>query len=649
MEIGELLVKFFGKPGLLIIAIAAVLICVLLVFNTPISKAITNYSNKREEKRLLKELEEVEKERLLAEKKTALIESRASQSSANDDLQNTTEIMSSPLNGISKFFKSPDAVEKDSKAIIELSRDEGPIGTEAASQTEFGKGLADINENKHAEKSYGLEGNTSTKAGFGLDGYESMFGLGGESLPESKGLDMTAPMTPASVALAAAAAHVFDDEAEDNTKAPKASKPSSRSKTKVAEEVNTDEIANELVSGFCNGEADPSYKLPSIELLKKGRGSKQMMTNYELEQKAVLLQKTLRDFKVESTILNVTQGSSVTRYEVQPATGVKVSKITELANDIALNLRAKSVRIEAPIPGKAAVGIEVENEKPTPVLIRDLIESDEFQSSASKITFVVGKDISGNNIVADLKTMPHLLIAGATGSGKSVCINSIIASLLYKAKPSEVKLIMIDPKVVELGNYNGIPHLLTSVVTDPRKAARALAEAVAEMNKRYEEFAKMGVKDLESYNELMIANQEPQNVKPQVVIIIDELADLMMAAKSQVEESIARLAQKARAAGMHLIIATQRPSVDVVTGLIKANVPSRIAFSVASQIDSRTILDMGGAESLLGRGDMLFSPIGSSKPYRVQGPYISDSEIAKLINYVKGQGKAQYDENLSNA
>jgi len=405
-----------------------------------------------------------------------------------------------------------------------------------------------------------------------------------------------------------------------------------------------------LADSFGAQTDDSAYELPPVSLLKKSTGSKQMMSDYQLEQKADLLEKTLNDFGVEAKVLTVTQGASVTRYEVQPATGVKVSRITSLADDIALNLRAKSIRIEAPIPGKAAVGIEVENEKPSPVLVRELIESEEFSSAESKIEFVVGKDISGNNIVADLKEMPHLLIAGATGSGKSVCINTIIASFLYKAKPSELKLVMIDPKVVELANYNGIPHMLTPVVTDARKASRALAIAVEEMDKRYELFANEGVKDLESYNELQRANHEPQKCRPQIVIIIDELADLMMAAPSEVENSICRLAQKARAAGMHLIVATQRPSVDVVTGLIKANIPSRIAFSVASQFDSRTILDMAGAEKLLGKGDMLFSPVGSSKPYRVQGPYISDSEIDKLIRFVKKEGGGPaYDEELISA
>ena len=350
---------------------------------------------------------------------------------------------------------------------------------------------------------------------------------------------------------------------------------------------------------------------------------------------------------MDARVLQVTQGPTVTRYEIQPAVGVKVSSIVRLADDIALNLEAKSIRIEAPIPGKAAVGIEVENESVTMVRLREIIDSDAFKRSKSKITFAVGKDISGDAIVADLKAMPHLLIAGSTGSGKSVCINSIITSFIYKANPDEVKLILIDPKVVELGNYNGIPHLMIPVVTDPSKAAAALNWAVAEMTDRYKKFAEEGVRDLESYNEFVIANDEKDRVMPQVVIIIDELADLMMAAPSQIEESICRLAQMARAAGMHLIVATQRPSVDVITGVIKANIPSRIAFAVSSQVDSRTILDMQGAEKLVGKGDMLFNPMGMGKPIRVQGTFVSDTEVHKVIEFVKGQvDKTEYNEDV---
>ncbi len=388
------------------------------------------------------------------------------------------------------------------------------------------------------------------------------------------------------------------------------------------------------------------YKKPPVSLLEKAAGGSQTPAAV-LQEKAMKLEETLRNFHVDARVIQVTQGPTVTRYEIQPAVGVKVSSIVRLADDIALNLEAKSIRIEAPIPGKAAVGIEVENESVTMVRLREIIDSDAFKKSKSKITFAVGKDISGNAIVADLKSMPHLLIAGSTGSGKSVCINSIITSFIYKADPNEVKLILIDPKVVELGNYNGIPHLMIPVVTDPSKAAAALNWAVAEMTDRYKKFADEGVKDLESFNEFVRANGEENRVMPQVVIIIDELADLMMAAPSQIEESICRLAQMARAAGMHLIVATQRPSVDVITGVIKANIPSRIAFAVSSQVDSRTILDMQGAEKLVGKGDMLFHPMGMGKPIRVQGTFVSDGEVHKVIEFVKGQVETtEYNEDV---
>lgn len=385
--------------------------------------------------------------------------------------------------------------------------------------------------------------------------------------------------------------------------------------------------------------SDPllSYHLPPTELLSKAVGTAKAEEGLSLQAKATKLEQTLLNFGVNAKVLQVTKGPAVTRYEIQPNVGVKVSSIVRLADDIALNLEAKSIRIEAPIPGKAAVGIEVENERINLVVLRDIIESREFREANSKISFAVGKDISGNAIVANLKDMPHLLIAGSTGSGKSVCLNSLIISILYRAKPDEVKLVLIDPKVVELGYYNGIPHLLIPVVTEPTKAAAALNWAVAEMTDRYKKFAEIGVRDLESYNETVKSKGEPEKRLPQVVIIIDELADLMMVAPAQVEESICRLAQMARAAGMHLIVATQRPSVDVITGVIKANIPSRISFAVSSQFDSRTILDMGGAEKLVGKGDMLFNPLGMSKPIRVQGAFISDTEVHKVIEFLKNQ------------
>lgn len=392
------------------------------------------------------------------------------------------------------------------------------------------------------------------------------------------------------------------------------------------------------------------YKFPSIELLRRPVTAKGGTEKTTLQAKAKILEETLGSFGVNATVLNVVKGPAVTRYEIQPKAGVKVASIVRLSDDIALNLKAKSIRIEAPIPGKAAVGIEVENEAINKVVIREILESTEFKTHKSKIAVAVGKGISGDSIVTDLKEMPHLLIAGATGSGKSVYINSLIVSLLYRAKPEEVKLLLIDPKVVELGNYNGIPHLLIPVVTEPSKAAAALGWAVSEMTDRYKKFAEQGVRDLKTYNEFVKSEGDDDLILPQIVIIIDELADLMMVAPSQVEESICRLAQMARAAGMHLIVATQRPSVDVITGVIKANIPSRIAFSVSSQFDSRTILDMGGAEKLVGKGDMLFSPQGMGKPMRVQGCFISDAEVHAVIEFVKANAaKPEYAQEVITA
>ncbi len=402
----------------------------------------------------------------------------------------------------------------------------------------------------------------------------------------------------------------------------------------------------------------PIYLLPPISLLREPAASAAgEVTADELRQNAQRLVDTLQSFGVQTRIIDISRGPAVTRYELQPSAGVKISRITNLADDIALNLASAGVRIEAPIPNKAAVGIEVPNRKVTPVTLREVIDAPEFSDAKSKVTVALGRDISGNLMLANIAKMPHLLIAGATGSGKSVCINSIIMSILFKAKPDEVKLLLIDPKVVELGVYNGLPHLVIPVVTDPKKAAGALGWAVAEMLNRYKLFAAHNVRDIESFNRVVenaAANPptesdaaQPQLSKlPHYIIVVDELADLMMAAPSEVEDSICRLAQMARAAGMHLIIATQRPSVDVITGVIKANIPSRIAFAVSSQIDSRTILDMGGAEKLLGMGDMLFSPVGASKPTRVQGCFVSDEEIERVVTYINSAGAPQYDSQV---
>ncbi len=390
---------------------------------------------------------------------------------------------------------------------------------------------------------------------------------------------------------------------------------------------------------------DENYEFPPIEILSEPekrtlKGGKKAVTDT-----ATRLQKTLYSFGVSAKVENVSVGPAITRYELKPAEGVRVSKIANLADDIALNLAAETIRIEAPIPGKQAVGIEVPNKENEVVHLREIIDTDTFKNHKSKLAFALGKDVAGKEVVTDIAKMPHVLIAGATGSGKSVCINTLISSIIYKAKPSEVKLLMVDPKVVELSVYNGIPHLLIPVVTDPRKAAGALAWAVQEMENRYATFAAKGVRDLKGYNEA-VAKEGGMGKLPQIVIIIDELADLMMVAAKDVEDSICRLAQKARAAGMHLVIATQRPSVDVITGIIKANIPSRISFAVSSQVDSRTILDMVGAEKLLGKGDMLFYPSGAPKPTRIQGAFVSDAEVEKIVDFLKANGEVSYSEDI---
>ena len=468
----------------------------------------------------------------------------------------------------------------------------------------------------------------------------------------------------------------------DKTSVPKVEQNNIESKNKNTQpKVDTFTVNND------NPLVDGEYIKPPVTLLEPQPEEDGRNISLELHQNGTMLVDTLKSFGVQTTIVNISRGPSVTRYELQPAAGIKISKITNLADDIAMNLAATGVRIEAPIPGKSAVGIEVPNKNVNIVRMRNIIESPEFTKAKSKLTVALGYDITGKITLADLAKMPHLLIAGSTGSGKSVCINSMLVSLLYKANPDEVKLMLIDPKVVELGVYNGIPHLLVPVVTDPRKAAGALNWAVNEMLERYKTFAEHNVRDMQSYNRLVdrknseinendtgiiddsersfeedemlaqaqseVANsgeitERTQKLEkmPQIVIVIDELADLMMATPNEVEESICRLAQMARAAGMHLVIATQRPSVDVITGLIKANVPSRIAFAVKSQIDSRTILDGGGAEKLLGRGDMLFSPIGTTKPIRVQGCYVDDVEVENIVEFIKKSKVVEYDNNV---
>lgn len=401
------------------------------------------------------------------------------------------------------------------------------------------------------------------------------------------------------------------------------------------------EVSKESMEATVN-----DYKLPTVDLLKIGVKKSTRDISSELKKNAQMLIETLHSFNVDATITDISCGPTVTRYELKPAAGIRISKITNLADDIALNLAATHVRIEAPIPGKAAVGIEVPNTVKNTVTMRELIDTPEFYEQRSKLSAGLGKDIAGKCVYCDIAKMPHLLVAGTTGSGKSVCMNSIITSILYRAKPDEVKFLMIDPKQVEFSKYAGIPHLLVPVVTDPRKAAGALGWAVSEMLQRYQRLSQVGVRDIEGYNKYVKKHKDMEPM-PKICIFIDEFADLMMAAPKEVEDSVCRLAQMARAVGMHLVIATQRPSVDVITGLIKANISSRIALTVSSQIDSRTILDSAGAEKLLGHGDMLYSPIGASKPIRVQGCFISDEEVEELCDFVKNQGESQYDDEIA--
>lgn len=426
------------------------------------------------------------------------------------------------------------------------------------------------------------------------------------------------------------------------------SDPIEKNKKRESRFLNFEELNTEIKNSNDENQIEEKQNLVyenkeiNIDYLEDTEDNLSTEEDNELKIKRELLQKTLDNFRVKATIKNVEKGPAVTRYEVEPDKGVKVSKILNLSDDIALALATSGIRIEAPIPGKSLVGIEVPNDSISTIKLKEIIQSQEFNSSKLKISIGLGKDISGKSIVADLATMPHLLIAGATGSGKSVCINTILVSILYKYLPDEVKIILIDPKVVELNVYNGIPHLLIPVVTDPKKASNALNWAIMEMTKRYNKFAEKGVRNIDSYNELFNKNQISEKI-PYIVIVIDELADLMMVCHNEVEDSIARLAQMARAAGMHLIIATQRPSVDVITGVIKANIPSRISFSVSSSIDSRTILDQSGAEKLLGRGDMLFYPMGYLKPQRVQGAFISEFEVEKFVGEIKKNYKSRID------
>ncbi|OLR54894.1 hypothetical protein BHK98_01630 [Hornefia porci] len=611
MTAGTLLVRWIGKAGLYIFSFVVALISFLFLINTPLSDALESARDRREERQLMREQSHLSE----AEPQSSAQTGRAG---AGQNVRNASGAGSGaadPAGDIRIVTPYEDAAGGRTKPfagrrhagsnVVDFIKKGDPFGRDsdardAADSAEIERGLEEVHTPRDG---YGLDGeiHDSQESGLNTENYEgrkasaSEIARGAAEIGEGLGLrDGAAALT----------------------------KSVDKSLTK-------------------------KYRKPPIDLLDKPQTPDRRGLNDDLKNKARLLEETMQNFNVDARVVQVTQGPAITRYEIQPNVGVKVSKIVNLADDIALNLRAKSIRIEAPIPGKAVVGIEVENDKINMVRLREIIDSREFRNAKSRIEFAVGKDIAGKPIVADLKSMPHLLIAGSTGSGKSVCINSIITSILYKANPDEVKMVLIDPKVVELGNYNGIPHLLIPVVTDPSKAAAALSWAVVEMTNRYKMFAESNVRDLGSYNRKMKADGNADMVMPQVVIIIDELADLMMAAPSQVEESICRLAQMARAAGMHLIVATQRPSVDIITGVIKANIPSRIAFAVSSQADSRTILDRGGAEHLVGKGDMLFNPLGVGSAVRIQGTFVSDEEVQRVIDFVKAQsGEADYSDEV---
>lgn len=612
MSAGYLLIKTIGMTGLYLFSGVGILVSLLLVVNTPVSQFLDAFKEKqaqrRKERALYEEEEddedEEEEEYILPEEPKVKEKKKKRQTESFPEKKLVSTVEPSMFPDLPEL--PPSVAEPiELPEFLELHFNEQETGGEL--DVDFSENQLKILDYMKDEE---LFEKSTAKGGLGLE--ETVMKEAGKGLGGEEKKQQIAPEKKQEKA-----------KAEDLTLKPV--------------EINVGASSVPL----------KKYELPPIDLLNMGPSQNTAGEKASLKSKAAKLEQTLQDFNVNARVIQVTRGPAVTRYEIQPSTGVKVSSIVRLSDDIALNLEAKSIRIEAPIPGKAAVGIEVENERINLVALREIVASGEFKSAESKLTFVVGKDIAGKSIVADLKSMPHLLIAGSTGSGKSVCINSIIISLLYKARPDEVKFVLVDPKVVELGNYNDIPHLLIPVVTDPSKAAAALNWAVVEMTDRYKKFAEAGVRDLQSFNDTMRERGETANVLPQIVIIIDELADLMMAAPSQVEESICRLAQMARAAGMHLIVATQRPSVDVITGVIKANIPSRIAFAVSSQVDSRTILDMAGAEKLVGKGDMLFNPLGMPKPIRVQGTFISDAEVHKVLDFVKGQSpKTEYADDV---
>ncbi|WP_455722054.1 DNA translocase FtsK [Agathobacter sp.] len=660
--IGYFLVPWFGLIGSYVIDIVAMIICIILITGKSLMKSMRNggrkvyesakenneryqeyreYKSKerdREDRPQRKKRQDIKPEDVIPEKKSRRAQRRMDNKITGVSLDTKIEGNDAGPDmdemGEVHIENYPDFPKVKEKKVTNLK------SGEIVQKPDFG-----VPSERTAVSPVEAEADPIPIIGAGIED-EITDALGRQTLEQINGMEAVEPVSeqiPAEPEIKKAA--VSEPPVAERTK-----KKAKSSQEELAQEVEkvSEQIAlhdSESTVNQC------SYVYPTPELLKPADKSRTGDSQAHLRETAAKLEQTLKVFGVNAKVNNISCGPAVTRFEITPELGVKVSKIVNLADDIKLNLAAADIRIEAPIPGKAAVGIEVPNSQSVAVSFRELVESEEFKTAKSKIAFAVGKDIAGKVKVADIAKMPHLLIAGATGSGKSVCINTIIMSILYKARPDEVKLIMIDPKVVELSVYNGIPHLMIPVVTDPKKAAGALNWAVSEMTDRYEKFANNGVREINGYNAMIDAMDGPETEKPQkmpqIVIIVDELADLMMVASKDVEEAICRLAQLARAAGIHLIIATQRPSVNVITGLIKANMPSRIAFAVTSGVDSRTILDMNGAEKLLGKGDMLFDPQGVPKPLRVQGAFVSDKEVSDIVKFIiENNENAQYSNDI---
>lgn len=635
--LGGIIVKplatLFGPIATVVILIALLIICIMLITGKALISRLSALGEKtiehRREQRLQKEMDEYDssyfEEDAIENRRRPRVVSLQKKSTTEEDSTTTKkeEVTESFLDKLKQKGKSTSSQSYDMEEIVDPNEAEFSITGEYRPTESMIQEVNAIYE-EELQKKFGKSE---------VENISTPVEHKDETFPNAE--DKSEDVIHKETAKAPSQNHQKNDTSSNNVK--------KQEVEDLAEPININQVIEE----------PKKYVFPPIDLLGKPKPGQRGMTDKDLKDTAVKLQKTLESFGVRVTITNVSCGPAVTRYELQPEQGVKVSKITGLADDIKLNLAAADVRIEAPIPGKAAVGIEVPNKENSAVMLRELLDTKEFKEHSSDIAFAVGKDIGGQAVVTDIAKMPHLLIAGATGSGKSVCINTLIMSILYKANPADVRMIMVDPKVVELSVYNGIPHLLIPVVTDPKKASAALNWAVMEMTDRYKKFADMGVRDLKGYNERVAEikdlNDPNYQKLPQIVIIVDELADLMMVAPGEVEDAICRLAQMARAAGLHLIIATQRPSVNVITGLIKANVPSRIAFSVSSAIDSRTIIDSSGAEKLLGKGDMLFFPSGYPKPVRVQGAFVSDKEVSAVVDFLKEQNHhVGYNEEVSN-